>query len=158
MFRKRATTALGTLLLAGCTMQTAFDGYGGRERPDGAAPGTCWAKQITPAVVQTTRTQSVIEGENGETIYQTETAQSILEERQEVWFEIPCRRVMTEEFIKALQRALKARGQYQGPITGIIDERTAKAIRIYQTPLGVDSQILSMLAAQKLGLVAFRFE
>lgn len=149
---------LAILALTGCTLQSGLVGYGGEEKPEGAAPGTCWAKQIKPAVVQTTRTQSILSGENGASIYQTETSQSIIEERQEVWFEVPCRRVMTEEFIKALQRALKARGQYQGPITGVMDERTAKGVRLFQAPMGIDSQILSMAAAQQLGLIAFRFE
>lgn len=149
---------LAILALAGCTLQPGLVGYANDEKPEGAAPGTCWAKQIKPAVVQTTRTQSILSGENGESIYQTETSQSIIEERQEVWFEVPCRRVMTEEFIKALQRALKARGQYQGPITGVMDERTAKGVRLFQAPMGIDSHILSMAAAQQLGLIAFRFE
>jgi len=158
MFKGIITAGLTVLVLAGCTVQSDLVGYGGEEKPEGAAPGTCWAKQIKPAVVKTTRTQSILSGENGENIYQTETSQSILEERQEVWFEVPFRRVMSEEFIKALQRALKARGQYQGPITGIIDDRTAKGVRLFQAPIGIDSQILSMAAAQQLGLIAFRFE
>ncbi|MDP7150199.1 MAG: peptidoglycan-binding protein [Paracoccaceae bacterium] len=157
MIRSIATGVFTAALLTGCTLGLVNDTALTEERPDGAAPGTCWAKQIKPAVIQTSQTQSVLTGDGGETIYQTETSQTIVEERQEVWFQVPCRRVMTEDFIKAVQRALQARAIYRGPITGVLDQRTAKAIGIYQRPLGIDSQVLSLLAAKELGLVAGRF-
>lgn len=151
MIRTKTISALAVLSLMSCTL-----GSGTAQtdaRPDGAKPGTCWAKQIKPAVIQTEKTQSVIAGEGGETIYQTETSQSIIEERQEVWFQVPCQNVMTREFISSVQRALSARGYYTGAITGRLDSRTAKSIRLMQVPLGIDSQVLSILGAQNLGLV-----
>lgn len=157
MKRLVSTGVIAAVLVAGCTMGQINDAALTEERPDGAAPGTCWAKQIKPAVIETSQTQSVLTGDAGETIYQTETMQTIVEERQEVWFQVPCRRVITEDFIKAVQRSLQARGLYRGPITGVMDQRTAKAIGIYQRPLGIESQVLSLLAAKELGLVAGRF-
>ena len=139
--------------LSGCTTGPNETALRTDERPEGAAPNTCWAKQIKPAVIQTTITQSAISGEAGETIYQTETQQSIVQEREEVWFEVPCQNIMDQEFIASVQRGLEARGFYNGAITGVLDARTAKAIRLFQVPLGIDSQVLSILGAQRLGLV-----
>jgi len=157
MSRTVIYSALAVLMASGCALVTPSETPYAVERPDGAAPGTCWAKQIRPAVIETAQTQSVLTGDEGETIYQTTTSQTIIEERQEVWFEVPCRNVMTQDFIKTLQRALKARGLYQGPITGVVDQRTSKAIGLFQRPLGVDSQVLSIIGAQALGLVASNF-
>ena len=157
MSRKVIFTALVVLMAGGCALVTPSETPYPEERPDGAAPGTCWAKQIRPAVIETSQTQTVLTGDKGETIYQTTTSQTIVEERQEVWFEVPCRNVMTQDFIKTLQRALRARGLYQGPITGVIDQRTSKAIGLFQRPLGIDSQFLSIVGAQALGLVASQF-
>ena len=139
--------------LSGCATGPNETALRTDERPEGAAPNTCWAKQIKPAVIQTTITQSAISGEAGETIYQTETQQSIVQEREEVWFEVPCQNIMDQEFIASVQRGLAARGFYNGAITGVLDARTAKALRLFQVPLGIDSQVLSILGAQRLGLV-----
>ena len=49
---------------------------------------------------------------------------------------------------------LQARGFYSGTVTGEMDTRTQRAIRRYQAPQGLDSSILSLSAARKLGLVA----
>ena len=156
MIRIKALSAAITFTLAGCTVGTGVSQT--PERPDGAKPGTCWAKQIKPAVIETQTTQSVISGNDGETIYQTETSQSIIEERQEVWFQVPCQNVMTPEFIESVQRGLTARGYYTGSITGRMDARTAKSIRLMQVPLGIDSQVLSLLGARHLGLVIVPIE
>jgi len=156
MIRTKAIFAVVALSLMGCTVGTGFSQA--QERPDGAKAGTCWAKQIKPAIIQTQTTQSVIPGQGGETIYQTETSQSIIEEREEVWFQVPCQNVMTRDFISSVQRGLKARGFYTGAITGRMDDRTAKSIRLMQVPLGIDSQVLSILGAQSLGLVTIPIE
>jgi peptidoglycan hydrolase-like protein with peptidoglycan-binding domain len=62
---------------------------------------------------------------------------------------------ITVEFVETLQRALKARGHYRGSVSGYIDTRTYSAIRKYQAPQGLDSSILSLAAARKLGLIAY---
>lgn len=156
MIRSTALLAITAITLMGCTLGSGVSSQ--EERPEGAKAGTCWAKQIKPAVIQTSTTQSVIAGQDGETIYQTETSQSIIEAHEEVWFEVPCQNVMTSEFIASVQRGLTARGYYTGPITGRLDTRTAKSIRLMQVPLGIDSQVLSILGAQNLGLVTIPIE
>lgn len=60
--------------------------------------------------------------------------------------------------VAALQRALDARGIYQGAITGEMDAATRDAVRRYQADQGVDSAILSLAAARQLGLVAVEIE
>jgi len=61
---------------------------------------------------------------------------------------------MTPEFTATLQRALKARGFYLLPLTGVMDGPTRDAIRRYQHSRGLDSDHLSLAAARELGIVA----
>ncbi|MGK7652442.1 peptidoglycan-binding domain-containing protein [Roseovarius sp. B08] len=86
--------------------------------------------------------------------YRTETSQKIVQERRVTRFRVPCRAEMTPEFNASVQRALKARGLYHGPINGEMDRRTRAAIRSFQKPQGFDSDILSVAGARQLGLVA----
>ena len=65
-----------------------------------------------------------------------------------------CDDQLTPTFVETLQRALQARGLYLGQITGDLDEATREAIRGYQEAQGLDSDVLSVSAAQQLGLVA----
>lgn len=130
--------------------------------PPGAEPGTCWGKEITPAIIETVTQQIVVQPARVQddgtvlqpAVYRTETSQEIVRERRESWFERPCDTVMTAEFLSSLQRALAARGFYRGPVNGEMDKPTRAAVRRYQEPLGLDSGILSLAAARKLGLVA----
>ncbi|WP_372887797.1 peptidoglycan-binding protein [Shimia sp.] len=130
--------------------------------PPGAAPGTCWGRQVNPAVIETVTEQVLVQPAEvladgtviSPAIYRSETLQRIVTERRETWFETPCDAVWTEEFTASLQRALQARGHYGGKITGLLDKRTRAAIRRYQAPQGLDSSILSLEAARQLGLVA----
>ena len=134
--------------------------------PPGADPGSCWGKQVTPAVIETVTEQIIVQpaeiladGTIAEpAIYKTETRQAIVQERRETWFETPCAADLSPEFNASVQRALKARGLYRGPVTGEMDTRTRAAIRAYQEPQGLDSGILSLAAARKLGLVAVERE
>jgi len=59
---------------------------------------------------------------------------------------------LTPDLVASLQRALTARGLYGGQINGMMDRATRHAVRGYQAPLGLDSGILSLAAARKLGL------
>lgn len=129
--------------------------------PPGAQPGSCWGKTTQPAVVETVTEQVVLQPAEISTdgkvlnpaIYKTETQQRIVQERKDTWFETPCPAEMTPEFIGSVQRALAARQLYTGPVSGVMDARTRAAIRRYQEPQGLDSGILSLAAAQNLGLV-----
>ncbi|MEL7262910.1 MAG: peptidoglycan-binding domain-containing protein, partial [Pseudomonadota bacterium] len=87
-------------------------------------------------------------------IYKTEAQQIVVQPRRENWFEIPCAAVLTPDFIASLQRALQARGYYNGPATGEIDLRTRQAIHRYQRSEGFDNPTLTVAAARKLGLIA----
>jgi peptidoglycan hydrolase-like protein with peptidoglycan-binding domain len=78
-----------------------------------------------------------------------------MRERREVEFETPCAAVMTSQFIASVQRALIARGYYNGAIYGRVDERTATAIERFQTAQGdVQTSTLTLQTARTLGLVA----
>lgn len=162
---------IGPLILSACTfapgVQGSFQEPGKVEiftsGPEDAPEGTCWGRDQTPAVVETVTVQVVVSPEvrddNGTLIsppvYRTETKQRIISDRDDVWFEAPCRDVFTPEFVGTLQRALKLRGFYAGPITGVIDPVTENAIRIFQKDQGLNSPFLSMIAARKLGIIAY---
>lgn len=130
--------------------------------PPDASPDSCWDKEVTPAVIETVTEKVELEPAEvlddgtvaAEPVYEVETRQEIVEERRELWFETPCDAQLTPDFVASLQRALAARDAYSGPITGEMDARTRSAIRAWQKPQGLDSGILSLAAARKLGLVA----
>lgn len=131
------------------------------EAPPGAAPGTCWGQDETPAVVETVTEQIVLQpaeiladgAVQRPAVYKTETHQQIVKPREATWFETPCEAELTPEFTASLQRALAARGHYRGPITGRMDARTRTAIRAFQRPQGLDSGMISLAAARQMGLV-----
>lgn len=134
--------------------------------PPGAEPGTCWGKTVTPAIIETVTDQVISRpaqiADDGTVTrpaaYRTETKQEIVRERTETWFRTPCPDQMTEEFVASLQRALAARGLYAWPVNSRMDARTRAAVRQYQEPQGLDSGILSLDAARKLGLIAIEIE
>lgn len=72
---------------------------------------------------------------------------------EEKAFRVPCPEVMTRDFIATLQRALAARGQYDGPITGHVDQATRNAVHLFQRANGFNSPVLTLETAQRLGLV-----
>ncbi len=132
-----------------------------RTAPPGAAPGTCWSRIATPAVVETVTAQVLVapeeiaaDGTVTPATYRTETRQAIVQNRSERWFETPCPEDMTREFIASLQRALAVRGHYTGPVTGMMDGATRAAVHAYQVRNGLDSGILSLDSARTLGLSA----
>ena len=163
----RLQGALGALFLtAGCTtlglsgitdMSATLD-----ERPPDAKPGVCYGKVVEPALIETVTkqviTRAAVYDDDGNLVtpaaYRTETEQKILRERQDVWFEAPCPDQGVPDFTASLQRALKVRGLLVGPVNGRMDLRTRLAIRRYQKPFGLDSPVLSLTSARKLGLVA----
>ncbi len=163
-----ATVGIASLaLLGGCGMTLPVPGIGEPEviqiraaPPPGSPPGACWGQDVTPAVVETVTEQIMLQPAQVRAdgtvempaIYKTETKQVIVKERNELWFRTPCQHEMTPELISSLQRALQARGHYSGLITMRMDRPTRRAVRNYQAPLGLDSGILSLAAARKLGL------
>lgn len=69
------------------------------------------------------------------------------------WIETPCARDLPPDFVATLQRALAARGLFEGPVTGTVDAATRDGVRRYQTPRGLNSAVLSLGAAEQMGLV-----
>lgn len=130
--------------------------------PEGADPNACYARDVTPAVIETVTEQVVLQpaqvSADGTVlypaVYKTETRQRIVQDRREHWFETVCETQMTPEFIASLQRALAVRGYYRGPATGEINLRTRRAVRRYQAEQGLDSAVLSADAARRLGLIS----
>lgn len=165
--------ALAIALMAGCDTPLPTPAFGAMREtgiiratttsgPPGARPGSCWARHVSPAIVEIVTEQIMLQPaevlDDGTVInpavYKTETHQAIVRERRENWFATPCEDLLTYEFIASVQRALKARRYYGARVSGEMDGRTLAAIRRYQKDQGLDSSILSLKAAQKLGLVA----
>jgi hypothetical protein len=135
-------------------------------KPPSEGKGICWADDVTPAVIETVTEQVLVRpevrGPEGglisTAVFQTAASQRIVQDRREVWFRTPCPEVVTVDFIASLQRALKARGYYRDGVTGQLDAPTRRALRQFQEPLGLDSERLSLAAAQRLGISATEFK
>ncbi|MFQ3183348.1 MAG: hypothetical protein ACI901_000441 [Octadecabacter sp.] len=124
---------------------------------------TCFDSSTTPAIIETVTEQVMLQSASmlsddivtPPTAFRTVTRQQIMRERRKVEFEIPCKAIMTPQLIASVQRALIARGYYNGPINGIIDSRTKDAIERFQTAQGyVQTSMLTLQTARILGLVA----
>ncbi len=132
-------------------------GFPAAQGPAGAEPGTCWGRSITPAVIETVTHQrrEASEDASAPALYTTDMHARILRPRSESWFRAMCPEELTPDFIMQLQRALEARGHYDGAASGRIDAATSAAIGEFQaTSMDLDSTRLSRAAAQRLGLVA----
>ncbi len=163
------TSAVALVLLA-CTpgqvtapSRGAFGSELVRLRGDGppkGPEGACWANATTPAVIETLTEQELVSPEvrddAGRVVapatFRTSTHQRMVQDREVVWFRVPCPDVVTVAFVATLQRALKARGLYLLPVTGAMDAATAEAIRRFQAERGLDSPTLSLAAARELGI------
>lgn len=160
------TAFLSASFMLACTPgETVTDGgviVGNGLAPPGAPAGTCWGKIPTPAVIETITEQVLVtpaktnaDGSIGTLpVYRSETRQQIVTPRTDRWFEIPCPPAFTVEFVSTLQRALQARGQYSGPITGNLDAATRSAVLAVQSADGLHSDVLSIDTARMLGIVA----
>lgn len=133
-----------------------------RDGPEGAADGTCWGRTLSPAVVE--RVSERVEVTPAEfnadgtiaklPVYRTEDRQVIVTPRKSNWFETPCPDVLTVEFVSSLQRALQARGIYDGAVTGLMDTNTRRSVGLIQQQDGLMSEVLSVETARALGLIA----
>lgn len=70
-----------------------------------------------------------------------------------VWTSVLCDINTTPDVVRRLQNALKSKGHYGGPIDGIIGAQTRRGVASYQASNGVDSDILTLDSAKKLGLI-----
>jgi hypothetical protein len=132
--------------------------------PDGP-DAQCWDRDIIPAVIETETEQVLVRAEVrsddgtliSPAVFRSESRQRMVQDRAQVWFPAPCAADMSVDFIATLQRALKARGFYLLPLTGVYDAPTMSAVRRYQAGRGLDSPKLSLGAARELGIVATDF-
>ncbi len=133
----------------------------GQAEPEPGNSGMCTATETTPAVIETITEDILLKPAEiaadgsieSPAIFETRTRQAITQERRAVEFETPCPPTYTTQFVANLQRALKARGHFNGPTTGVMDAETARAIKSYQSTFGLNSATLSSDAARRLGLL-----
>lgn len=164
-YRAAFTASLVSLFAALPTLGNAQDA----DRPANARKGACYTKYQAPALIETVTEQILvrpekrgIDIETGQSviiepaIYRTETVQKIVRARQEDWIETVCAKDQTVEFVENLQRALAARKHYYGAITGVLDDRTKRAIRKVQKTYDVNSSDLTRDLAESYGLVIHR--
>ncbi|MBL4626791.1 MAG: peptidoglycan-binding protein [Roseicyclus sp.] len=150
------TSVINPVTTSGASGVQVTRGYG----PPDANPQSCYGREVDPAVIETIIEQVMVEPEQLDrdgnvrrpAVFVTATEQRIVEDRTETWFETPCAMEGNADYITNLQRALTARGLYNGPATGVMDRATARGIRAYQQPQGLDSGVLSLAAARQLGL------
>lgn len=122
----------------------------------------CWGSDTLPAVFDKLTERGIVTPEvrdaTGKLVrpatWGPVTRLRMVKDPTEVWFRVPCPSVETPDFWASMQRALKARGDYLQTPTGSYDAATALAVRRYQARHGLDSPVLSLAAAQDLGLVA----
>ncbi len=128
--------------------------------------GRCYAKDTTPAVIETVTEEVFVApasyNPDGSLYaperYKTITNPVIIKDREELQFETPCPQLLTVERTSTLQRALKARGYFYGPVNGKMDFVTKTAIRKFQKERGTDSSYLTMHTAQILGVIEYHRE
>ncbi len=131
--------------------------------PPEAPPGTCWDKIVGPSVTGTVTEQVLVKPADltadgqveNPAVYRNEIRQTIVHEGDKTWFQTPCPDIFTKGFVASLQRALAARKLYDGPISGMMTASTRTAIRRYQEPQGLSSEIVSIAAARSLGLIPY---
>jgi hypothetical protein len=171
-FRITILAALPGLLLGGCAQMGGSAAEAPalepgvfaltRQGPEGAPPGTCWGRTVSPAVIETvvdrTEVEPAVTNPDGTLsklpVYRTEEKQRIVQPRVDNWFLTPCTEVRGPDFVSSLQRALAVRGHYAGEISGEMDGPTRAAVQAYQRQMGFpDSGVLSLDAARSLGLV-----
>ena len=88
--------------------------------------------------------------------FDIKTEQTQIQTRRDLWFKTVCPPVYTERFVKSLQRALRARGYYIGKPSGSLDAPTREAIPTYQSEQGLQSELLSLEAAEAFGFTSHR--
>lgn len=122
---------------------------GDAAHPPETPAGSCWGRDTLPAVIETrTETRQLPDGS-----WRSESHQRIVQDRRQVWIRTPCYDTLTPDTILVLQRALRARGYYLGPDDRTLSPETMTALRRWQADHGLDTRVLSLKAAQTLGLV-----
>ena len=134
--------------------------------PPNSQPGVCWghepAPEVTTITTQTIMVEKAIYDAQGReitpAIYRKVRAPQVINDGTGRWFERVCDTLATPIFIETLQRALFVRGYFSGDVTGMMDAPTLRAVRKYQREQGLNSDTLSLSAAQQLGLIAIELD
>ncbi len=167
MTRIPAQIAALALILAACAAPeqtgTVWPGEAPPE-PERMPDGTCQAREVVPAVYEEVMGEvQVVQAEIAEDgtvirppIYRRQPVPKVISPRGELRFEVPCPELVTPELVASLQRALLARGYFDGAVTGQLDAPTVAALRRYQSERGLESGQLSVETARALGLIAAR--
>ncbi len=177
MAGRQATMVALALFLGACAPRIVVDAPATANlasqaiRLDGPGPppgpeGTCWANDLIPAAFETVTEQTLVSAEvrddAGKVVtpasYTSVSRVRVLNERRDIWFTAPCPADVTVAFVATLQRALKARGYYNLPVTGEMDAATNEAVRRYQADRGLDSPVLSLAATRQLGIATTDLE
>jgi hypothetical protein len=163
MIRYRKPTGLicALLIMAACENGTDITPSRQSDIQTSQNSELCNSTQTLPALIQTVTERVMVQppvlGADGTIIepalFQIETRQEILRERQESRFETVCPALMTRELIASLQRALKARGHFFGAVSGIMSDATNRAVESFQTTLGLPTPVLAAETARRLGLI-----
>ena len=88
--------------------------------------------------------------------YQNRVTQRVLRERDVEWFDTPCKDEVNADLIANLQRALAARGYFNGTITAMMDPDTSAALQRYQAENGLDTATLARQTVEDFGLLPMR--
>ncbi len=158
----RVSTAI-LLALSACTATSGLENSTidlGQIETDSS--GKCFAKDTSPAVIETITTQVVarpaeLDADGNEitpAIFDERTVPRMISERQELRFETICPPDYTSEFVSTVQRALIVRGFYKGAVNGLLDASTSDAIKRFQSGLGLNTPFLAVETARKLGAIA----
>jgi len=114
-------------------------------------------KVKTPAKYTTIRIKKLIQPASERRVaiparYKTITKKKKIAEGYAKWVPIVCKSSINSTMITQVQRALKEKGFYSGPIDGIWGTESRNAIRAYQKAKGLPVAGLSMATMQSLGV------
>ena len=85
-------------------------------------------------------------------IYKDVTRQNIKRGAEPVWLEVLCERNANPALVRDVQKALKARGYFQGPVTGTLGQQTIQAMQKFQADQGLAQGQVSMESVRALGI------
>jgi len=115
-------------------------------------------KVVIPAVYKTVKIRKMIQPPQEKRIsipeeYQTVTRREKVSDGHMEWRPVLCQVNMTSAKIREIQKALKAKGYYHGPIDGIVGSQTINAMRKFQKAKGLAStRFLTVETVTALGV------
>ena len=151
--------ALSPILFSACVLSTPTLGENTNEPQ--LEKETCRVKISDPAIYETVTEKKLIApakfSSSGRQIapptYQNTIIYRVVRERAVRWFDTPCEDEINADLIVSLQRALAARGYFNGKLTAMMDHDTKVALRRYQAENGLNSDILARQTVIDFGLL-----